>query len=224
MAQADVRCGRSRGRWYAVAEMNTLLLEEVEDRPAAIVPLTVEQYHRMLEAGILTEGEPIELLDGLLVPKDRGQAMTINPLHSLVVSLLLELAPELEPFGCHLKTQSPITIEPDHEPEPDGLVVRGNPRDYADRHPGPADVSCLIEVSDSSLERDRTTKQRIFAKAGVGQYVILNLADRQVEVYEDPRVAEGRYGSVRILRKGDSVCVKTPDGGELDLAVDRLLP
>ncbi len=204
--------------------MNALLLEDVEDHPAEVVPLTVEQYHRMLETGILAEGEPIELLDGLLVPKDRGEAMTINPLHSLVVSLLLELAQELEPFGCHLKTQSPITIEPEHEPEPDGLIVRGSPRDYLDRHPGPADVSCLVEVSSSSLERDRTTKQRIFAQAGVGQYVILNLDARQVEVYEDPRAAEGRYRSVRILRKGDSVSVQVPDGDELDVAVDRLLP
>ncbi len=205
-------------------EMNTLLLEEVEDRPAEIVPLTVEQYHRMLETGILAEGEPIELLDGLLVPKDRGEAMTINPLHSLVVSLLLELAPRLEPFGCHLKTQSPITIEPEHEPEPDGLIVRGNPRDYVDRHPGPADVSCLIEVADSSLERDRTTKQRIFAKAGIGQYLILNLAESQVEVYEEPRITEGRYGSVRVLPKGETVSVRIPDGRRLKIEVTQLLP
>ncbi len=204
--------------------MNTLLLEKYEDRPAEIVPLTVEQYHRMLETGILAEGEPIELLDGLLVPKDRGEGMTINPRHSLVVSLLLELAPRLEPFGCHIKTQSPITIEPEHEPEPDALIVRGSPRDYAARHPTPADVSCLIEVSDSSLDRDRTTKQRIFAKAGVGQYIILNLADRQAEVYEDPQATAGRYRSVRILRQGDSVSVQVPGGRQLEVEVARLLP
>jgi Uma2 family endonuclease len=203
--------------------MITLLLQDVIDGPSEVVPLTVEQYHRMLETGILAEGEPIELLDGLLVPKDRGAAMTINPLHSLVVSLLLELAPKLEPFGCHIKTQSPVTILPDHEPEPDGLIVRGSPRDYLERHPGPEDVSCLIEVSDSSLERDRTTKQRIFARAGVGQYVILNLADRQVEVFEDPR-PEGRYRSVRILRSGETVALRTPGGGQLEVEVARLLP
>ncbi len=204
--------------------MNTRLLEKIEDGPAEIVPLTVEQYHRMLETGILAEGEPIELLDGLLVPKDRGEGLTINPRHSLVVSLLLELAPQLAPLGCHLKTQSPITIEPDHEPEPDALIVRGSPRDYVDRHPAPADVSCLIEVSDSSLERDRTTKQRIFAKAGVGQYIILNLADDQAEVYEGPRATTGRYESVRILSGGESISIQVPGGRQIEVELTRLLP
>ena len=203
--------------------MNTLLLNEVKDSPAEVVPLTVEQYHRMLETGILAESEPIELLDGLLVPKDRGAAMTINPLHRFVVSQLMKLAPRFEALGCHLQLQSPITIEPAHEPEPDGLVVRGHPEDYIARHPGPADVSCLIEVSDSSLERDRTTKQRIFAQAGVGQYVILNLADRQVEVYEDPR-PEGRYGSVCILRRGESISIQLPDSERLEVEVAEILP
>ncbi len=203
--------------------MNTLLLEKIEDSPAEIVPLTVEQYHRMLETGILAEGEPIELLDGLLVPKDRGEGMTINPRHSLVVSLLLELAPRLAP-GCHLKTQSPLTIEPDHEPEPDALIARGSPRDYLDRHPAPEDVSCLIEVSDSSLERDRTTKQRIYAEAGVGQYIILNLADDQAEVYEGPRATTGRYESVRIFRGGEAISIRVPGGRHIDVEANRLLP
>ena len=204
--------------------MNTLLLEEVEDHPAEIVPLTVEQYHRMLETGILADGEPIELLDGMLVPKDRGEGMTINPLHRFVVSQLMKHASRFEVLNCHLQLQSPITIKPEHEPEPDGLIVRGQPQDYLEHHPGPEDVSCLIEVSDSSLERDRTTKQRIFAKAGVGQYVILNLTDSQAEIYENPQVAEGRYGSVRILRKGDSFAIQIPDGGSLEVEVAGLLP
>lgn len=204
--------------------MNTLLLQEVKDAPARVVPLTVEQYHQMLATGILTEGEPIELLDGLLVPKDRGETMTIDPLHSLVVSLLLELAQQLAELGCHMKLQSPITIEPGHEPEPDGLVARGGPRDYLERHPGPTDVLSVIEVANSSLERDRTTKQRIYASAGIGQYVILNLVDGQAEVYEEPKPAEGRYGLVRILGKDDVVRVLVTDGRRLDVPVAQLLP
>lgn len=107
--------------------MNTLQLDRVQ-HTTEVVPLTVEQYHQMLETGILAEGAPIELLDGLLVPKDRGEGMTIKPLHRLVVSRLMQLAPRFEAFDCHLKLQSPITIEPSHEPEPDGLVVRGASR------------------------------------------------------------------------------------------------
>ena len=201
--------------------MNTLLLEQ--DSPAEIVPLTVEQYQRMLETGILAEGEPIELLDGLLVPKDRGEEMTIKPLHRLVVSRLMRLAPRLEALGCHLQLQSPITIEPSHEPEPDGLVVRGGIEDYVDRHPGPEDVTCLIEVAESSLERDRTTKQRIYATAGVEQYVILNLVDLRTEVYEDPRPAAGRYGSMQLLGREDVLALRIPGGARLEIPVGQLL-
>ena len=94
---------------------------------------------------------------------------------------LLLLLPAL--LGCHLRIQDPITIHPSHEPEPDAAIVRGRPRDYADHHPEPGDVVSLIEISESSLEHDRTTKLRIYAAAGIPQYIILNLVDRRVEVY-----------------------------------------
>ncbi len=202
--------------------MNTLLLEEI-GHAAEVVPLTVEQYHRMLETEILAEGEPIELLDGLLVPKDRGEGMTVKPFHRLVVSRLMQLAPRLEALGCHLQLQSPVTIGPSHEPEPDGLVVRGSFEDYVDRHPGPADVTCLIEVSQSSLERDRTTKQRIYATAGIAQYVILNLADRRAEVYEEPQPAAGRYASVRLAGTEEGVSLRLPGGKQLEVPISQLL-
>lgn len=203
--------------------MNTLLLEQIEHSPAEVVPLTVDQYHRMLETGILAEGEPIELLDGLLVPKDRGKGLTIKPFHRLVVSRLMRLAPRFEALGCHLQLQSPITIEPSHEPEPDGSVVRGSIEDYVDRHPGPADVTCLIEVSESSLERDRTTKQRIYAAAGIAQYVILNLADRRVEVYDEPLPSTGRYGSVQVLAQEDVIAIRIPGGEPVEVSVAQLI-
>jgi len=103
--------------------MLPLLLEE---RPAAcgeLVPLTVEQYHRMISAGILEEGEPIELLDGMLVTKDRGPGITVHPLHSLVVTKLLLLATRLTALGCHLRSQTALTIRPRHEPEPDAAIM-----------------------------------------------------------------------------------------------------
>ncbi|MFO1351745.1 MAG: hypothetical protein U1F68_14175 [Gammaproteobacteria bacterium] len=104
--------------------MTTRLLER------DLVTLTVAQYHRMVEAGILPEGEPIELIDGLLVKKNRGAGMTAHPLHALVVSRLIRLAPSLEALGYHLRLQNPITIAPPHEPEPDAAIVRGTPAAY----------------------------------------------------------------------------------------------
>jgi hypothetical protein len=195
------------------------LLEEAPAASTELIPLTVEQYHRMIETGILAEGEPIELLDGLLVHKDRGPAMTVNPLHALVVSRLARLVAPLEALGCYLRLQGPLTIAPRHEPEPDALIARGRPEDYARRHPEPADVSAVVEVADSSLERDRTTKQRIYATAAIPQYCLVNLESGQIEVYEDPDPDRGRYRVRRDLAPGDTLTLLLPDGGRSEVAV-----
>jgi len=195
-----------------------------ESTPLELAHLTVDQYHRMLETGILADGEPVELLDGLLVVKDRGPAMTLSPRHRFVVSLLMRLAPRIEAVGAHLELQSPITFAPDNEPEPDGMIVQGRLEDYAERHPGPQDVSCVIEVAESSLKRDRTTKQRIYATAGIPQYVILNLVDRQIEVREEPRAATGRYRTARVLGRDERVSLHLPGRQELEVPGTELLP
>ena len=204
--------------------METVLLEEAVE-PARVVPLSVEQYHRMRETGILEEDAPVELLNGLLVPRDRGgHDMPVSPHHALTVSRLMGLVPALEERGCHLRLENPLTIEPHHEPEPDGLIVRGRLEDYADRHPGPADVCCLIEVADSSLKRDRTTKQRIYAAAGIPQYILVNLADRRVEIYTEPDPREGRYESVRILGERGTIELAVPGAEPLEVPSAHWLP
>ena len=202
--------------------MQAVLAEESTSHELAT--LSVGQYHRMLETGILADGEPIELLDGLLVVKDRGPAMTLSPMHRFAVNLLMRLAPRIEVTAAHLELQSPITFAPKNEPEPDGMIVRGRVEDYADRHPGPDDVSCVIEVSESSLRRDRTTKQRIYATAGIPQYLILNLVDRQIEVREKPLPSAGRYRTARVFARDDRISLYLPDGGVCEVAGEELLP
>lgn len=188
--------------------MRTLSLRESPSPPSELVALTVDQYHRMISTGVLEEGEPVELLDGVLVPKDRGDGMTMSPEHRLAMSRLMRLAPRIEALGGHLQLQGPLTLVPHQEPEPDGMLVRGKPEDYTGRHPAPDDVGCVIEVSSSSLERDRTTKQRIYADAGIPQYVIVNLVDRRVEVYEEPKPGTGHYGLVRLADGEDAVLLR----------------
>ncbi|HRC86517.1 MAG TPA: Uma2 family endonuclease [Thermoanaerobaculia bacterium] len=191
--------------------------------PGELAGLTVEQYHQMLETGILEDGDPIELLDGLLVQKDRGGAgMTISPRHRLTVMALMRLDRFLADRGCHVMLQSPLTILPKNEPEPDGMIVQGEPARYRDRHPGPEEVSCLIEVADSSLRRDRGWKQRIYASAGIPQYLILNLLENQVECHESP---EGESYRVRqVLGPGEQVELLLPEGGgRLSVPVSTLL-
>jgi len=81
--------------------------------------------------------------------------------------------------------QSAITLSRS-EPEPDAALVRGNARTYATHHPQPPDIGLVIEVSDSTLDGDRIDKGRLYAEAGIVCYWIVNLADRQIEVYTLP--------------------------------------
>jgi Uma2 family endonuclease len=142
--------------------------------------LTVEQYHEMIDAGILTDDDPVELLEGWLVTK-----MTKKPQHSLATQLTSELLARIIPTGWFVNIQEPITTA-DSEPEPDIIIVRGNRRDYTERYPSPQDVALVVEVSDATLQRDRTLKLRLYANARVTTYWILNLQDRQLEVYTNP--------------------------------------
>jgi Uma2 family endonuclease len=151
---------------------------------AAAPPFTfwrwsVEKYHEMVRAGILTEDDPVELLDGAIVKK-----MTKSPLHSTVTGLVHEAVHQYLPKGFFVNSQEPITLA-ESEPEPDLVIVRGDRLDYLDRHPGPADVILVGEVTDSSLPRDRVYKKSLYAAAGIAVYWIVNLVDRRLEVYSD---------------------------------------
>jgi Uma2 family endonuclease len=202
-------------------------LKELMANGAQVEPLTVEQYHRMIASGILPEGEAVELLDGILVRKDRAKAgedlMTVGTLHAWAVQNLARvLASDLVSRGCHLRTQQPITILPRHEPEPDGAIVVGEMDDYVDAHPGPEQVLCIIEVADSSLQHDRTTKHRIYGEAGIRQYVIINLVERVIESF-DAAPGSSQYQPVVRLTKGQTLELQL-GASTLDVAVDRLLP
>jgi len=142
--------------------------------------LSVDEYLRLIEAGILADAERLELLDGYMVLK-----MSRNPPHDLALWLTEEAVARLLPAGWFRRNQSSVTTT-DSVPEPDVAVVRGRPRDYAARHPGPADLALVIEVADSSLSQDRNVKGPLYARAAIPVYWIVNVPDRRVEVYTDP--------------------------------------
>lgn len=141
---------------------------------------SVAEYHRLIASGVLTEDDNVELLNGYLVHK-----MSRNPPHDSALQLLLAALPPRLPGGWTLRLQSAVTLAAS-EPEPDGAVVRGGPRTYAGRHPGPADCGLVIEVADSTLAADRADKGLLYAEAGIPEYWIVNIVDSQVEVYTRP--------------------------------------
>ena len=192
-----------------------------------VARLTVGQVHAMLETGILQEGEPVELIDGMLVYKNRSDhgedPMTIGRRHNLAVKLLARLDPELVPKGYHMQTQGPLSLPPHDEPEPDGVILRGDPRDYIERLPGAADADSVIEVADSSLEYDRNQKLALYARVGITQYLIVNLREGIIEVYEGPVPQEQRFARRSVCHPGERIALRV--GGEvLEIEATRILP
>jgi Uma2 family endonuclease len=145
-----------------------------------VVRLSVKQYHEMINAGILGDGDPVELLEGWLVLK-----MPKKPSHSSVTRLVRKALLARIPPGWYVDSQEPVTTA-DSEPEPDLLVMRGDESTYLTRHPRPKDVALVVEVSDVTLHRDRTLKKRIYSRAKIPVYWIVNLIDGHVEVYTGP--------------------------------------
>lgn len=167
----------------------------------AVRRFSVEEYHHLGAAGILTEDERVELLEGWIAPK------TIhNPRHALGIEKVQQALLNAVPKSCRIRVQLPITTS-DSEPEPDVAVVRGALRKHAAAHHGPEDVELLVEVAETSLALDRIDKARIYARAGIRVYWIVNLVDRQVEIYTDPSGPEANphYGRQQIYSGGQSL-------------------
>ncbi len=149
---------------------------------AGFRPFTIDEYHQMIRAGILVDGEPIELLEGWMIKK-----MSRGTPHDSAVQALNKRLVRLAPAGWDVRGQSAVTLTTDDsEPEPDFAIVRGDESTYRDRHPGPADIGLAVEVSVSSLRVDRVGKGRIYARAGIPVYWIVNVAEKVVEVYTQP--------------------------------------
>ncbi|HZW32463.1 MAG TPA: Uma2 family endonuclease, partial [Isosphaeraceae bacterium] len=127
------------------------------------------------------------------------------------------------PAGWSARMEQPVRIPAYDEPEPDISVVRGASADYRSRVPDPADVALLVEVSDTTLVQDRGLKLAAYAKDGIPVYWIVNLVDRQVEVYTRPLKA-GRYRSRKDYKPGQQVPVVIAGQPLRPIAVDDILP
>jgi hypothetical protein len=186
----------------------------------------VDEYHKMIELGLLRDGAPIELIDGMLVYKDRGESggrpMVQGSRHHPAVAQLVQLNSILDKLGFHIRIQSSITISSSHEPEPDGVVLPGKPINYR-RIPTAHDAALVIEVADSSLEYDRTVKKQMYATAGISHYWIVNLRQNIVEVYAQPDPVEARYHRHQDFGVGARLPLQLGTASPVEIAVEQLI-
>ncbi len=178
--------------------------------------MTVDEYENLATAGVLDDPR-VELIDGLLVRK-----MTQKPPHTWAVETAHDRLGRLLPFGWFIREEKPVRITRFDEPEPDLSLVRGSRDDFRGRHPGPRDIGLLVEVADTSLDRDRGEKRAAYARGRIPAYWIINLVERQVEVYTKPH--RGKYGSCQILKPGEEVSLVIDGAVAGRIPVADLLP
>ena len=139
--------------------MPTLEMPPSPRLTSALFRITAGQYHEMIERGIVPEGSPTELLDGMVVYKDRSDSgedpMAHGPKHRLAVRLLTKLASRIDSERRHFLLQLPIHLSSFDEPEPDGAIISGSDSQFEDRLPAAADVSCVIEIAQFARARLR---------------------------------------------------------------------
>ena len=171
--------------------------------------ITVDEYHRMIEAGTLGEDDHVQLIAGAVV------AMTPQgPAHALVIQNLTRLVAQGLAPDLALRPQLPLTLPDDSEPEPDLAVVRAS--DAPLEGPHPRSALLVIEVAGDSLRLDRQSKRVLYAGAGIPEYWIVNLAEAAIEAHSDPDPVTGLYRSSAVVRAGETVVSRTLP----DLAID----
>ena len=169
------------------------------------------QYHQMAETGVLEPDARVELLNGQIIDMS-----PIGPFHGGVVKRLNRTFSNLSRGRWLVSTQDPTGLDDYSEPQPDIMLLRPADDDYTSRHPEPDDIFLLIEVSDSSLDKDRGEKLQAYARAGIGEVWIINLPDERVEIYRDPLA--GQYRQTLTAEAGATVQPLAFPDATLDVA------
>jgi Uma2 family endonuclease len=166
---------------------------------------TSDEYCRMVEAGILTDRDRVELIRGEIVHK-----MTTGPRHIAFVDNLNELLVLRLAGRARVSVQNALVVSDDSVPEPDLKVLRRRALPYKQRHASAEDALLLIEVADSSLAWDRSTKLALYAEAGIAEYWIVNCPAESIEIYRRPE--RDRYLDVRRVQGAETISLQAfPD-------------
>lgn len=178
---------------------------------------TVDEYYELGELGLFY-GKRVQLI--------RGEIIEMSPMksgHFTAIRMLTDILAKIFGQGYEIRPQAPLRLGGANEPEPDIAVVVGSVSDYAAEHPTSAVL--VVEVADSSLRFDRTTKLRLYAENGIEDYWILNLKQRQLEVYRTPQgdSPEGfSYGEKLVFKEDEFVAPLAKPNAQIKVA--DLLP
>lgn len=177
-----------------------------------IAKWTLDEYHQMIEAGILDDRR-VELLRGEIIempPEGEPHAFGSNEAFKYLLRVLDGLA--------DVRADKPITLPNQSEPEPDLAIVEDLGREYRSHHPYPENIFWLIEYSNSSLSKDLETKRKIYAEVGIREYWVVNLKKSELIVFRDPQ--NGDYSSEMKFTAGTIAPVAFP---EISVSVDQIL-
>ena len=156
---------------------------------------TVAEYRRMVEVGILSEEDRVELID--------GEVFEISPIrepHAASVDVLNEIVRDRLGRSVIVRVQGPIQLDDFSEPQPDISILKRRDDFYRGGHPRPEDILLIIEVSDSTVDFDRKVKVPLYARAGIPETWVVNLPEERIEVYSDP--VGGEYQTARSYTRG----------------------
>lgn len=181
---------------------------------------TRAEYERLIDLGVFQPGEEIELIGGELVVAEPQGAPHYTAIRKIAKALEAAFGP-----GWEVRTEGPIGLDDESEPEPDVAVVPGAPDDYARAHP--SRPALTVEVAESSLALDRQRKGSLYARAGLPDYWVLNLVDRVLEVYREPAPDSAapfgwRYGRSEVFEASARVTPLAAPGSSIP--VSQLLP
>jgi Uma2 family endonuclease len=177
-------------------------MKTVTEKSLSVHRFTVKEYHRLGELGILHEDDRTELLEGKIIdmtPIGSKHASVVNRLNNMLIEKLRGMV--------IVSIQNPIDLNEYSEPEPDIAILKPRKDFYSQNHPRPEDILFIIEVSDTSLDYDRSVKIPLYAKAGIQEVWLVDVIENVLEIYYDP--SQGDYGSVMKRRHDQTM---SPEG------------
>ena len=176
--------------------------------------LNVSQYHQMSEAGILSENDKVELINGEII-----EMSPIGRRHAACVDRINRLFSNILGIKVIVRVQNPIILNNLSEPEPDIALLKPRADFYESGHPQPQDIFLLIEVADSSLEYDRDVKIPLYASSGISEVWLVDIYEQVIIVYRYP--SENGYSDIQTLSRGEKLSIQTFP--EINLVVNDIL-